>query len=156
MKHAVLFKGKQTMDKTEDSAEKEEVSDQEKSEDVVKRRPNYRVAGNPPTTEMVKEALIFLNEPKGSTVVAIRKFVIDQFGVKEGSAKHLMRNALTKLVKNNSVKRPKGDEEKSVLLGRYILGEKSVPKFTKRTAILAENENKKQKKPKKKKKRSIW
>jgi len=113
---------------TKEESEPSQSEDQdEKSDDKVKkkkRRPKTDVS-HPPTTEMIVEALMNLEERKGSSIIAVKKFIIAQHDVHESSLSSLLRKAFPKLLASETIMRPKGHEKASVMQGRYLLNPKT-------------------------------
>ncbi|XP_018006659.1 sperm-specific H1/protamine-like protein type 2 [Hyalella azteca] len=116
------------------TAKKAKASESEDEAGVKKQRKKARRSSealNPPTTEMVLQALMALDEKKGTTIKAIKDYILLQNDVRPEHISHLMRKALPKLLAKESIIRPKGEENKSVMLGRY----KIAPRKTDKTAV---------------------
>lgn len=112
-----------TTNSEEDQTDKE---DKKKKSDPAdkKRRKRKTEAHHPPTIDMVLDALMYLDNKKGVTIPAMKDYILTQNTVRPEHLKHLLRRALVTLMEKESIIRPKGEENKSVLLGRYKIAPK--------------------------------
>jgi len=96
---------------------------------------------HPKTMDMVVEAIENLSDRKGSSVQAIKSYIIQNFKtVRADMLKSMLRRALAGALASGAVTRPKGQAETQVMSGRYLLGktakkdeeEEVMPKESKR------------------------
>ena len=82
-------------------------------------------SNRPPTMQLVIEAIEAEKDPKGTSVLAIKKHIMANNQV--SSAKflnHMLRRALEAGLAEGKLSRPKGQTETSLLMGRYRLAAK--------------------------------
>ncbi|XP_042235537.1 sperm-specific H1/protamine-like protein type 2 isoform X2 [Homarus americanus] len=86
-----------------------------KKKKVVKRHPK--------TMDMIIEAIENLGERKGSSVQAIKAYILQNFKtVRTDMVKSMLRRALNLGLEQGVVSRPKGQADTQVMSGRYLLG----------------------------------
>merc|ERR1712168_498336 len=78
---------------------------------------------HPKTMDMVVEAIENLADRKGSSVQAIKSYILQNFKtVRPDMLKSMLRRALTSALASGAVTRPKGQAETQAMSGRYLLG----------------------------------
>ncbi|KAF2365115.1 Linker histone H1/H5 domain H15 [Trinorchestia longiramus] len=122
-----------------------------------KKQRRHNEANHPPTTEMVLEALMALDERKGTTIKAIKDYIMSENTVRPEHISHLMRKALPKLLAKEAIFRPKGEENKSLMMGRYkVAPRKAEPGVRERPASLRRLADPNATKKKKKKRKGFY
>jgi signal recognition particle GTPase len=138
-------------------AKESESSDESATKKRKKKQRRHNEAHHPPTTEMVLEALMALDEKKGTTIKAIKDYIMTENTVRPERISHLMRKALPKLLAKEAIIRPKGEENKSVMMGRYkVAPRKAETAVRERPASLRRLADPNADKKKKKKKRRYY
>ncbi|XP_042873447.1 sperm-specific H1/protamine-like protein type 2 [Penaeus japonicus] len=106
---------------------------------VKKKAPKKKQ--HPKTLDMVVEAIENLGDRKGSSVQAIKSYILQNFKtVRADMLKSMLRRALASGLESGAVTRPKGQAETQAMSGRYLLGkaakrdedEEVMPKESKR------------------------
>ncbi|XP_037094472.1 histone H1-like [Pollicipes pollicipes] len=116
-----------------------------KSKDGAKKKASK--PAHPPTLEMVKQAIKIESDPKGTSVMAIKKYIGAHYKVSPAMLNHMLRRAFDAGLAAGKLSRPKGQGESHLLAGRYRLASKE-KKST--AAAAAPAKPKKAKSPKKK------
>ncbi|KAK3867926.1 hypothetical protein Pcinc_026653 [Petrolisthes cinctipes] len=89
----------------------------------AKGKKKKRPRKHPKTIDMIVEAIDNMNERQGSSVQALKAYVLQNFKtVRPDMIKTMMRRALVQGLKNNVLARPKGQSETQLMSGRYLLG----------------------------------
>lgn len=70
-----------------------------------------KVSTGPKTTDMVVEAIAALNDRKGASVPAIKKYIVEKYAADPSMLKHRLKKALEKGIESGQIVRPKGAEE---------------------------------------------
>lgn len=92
------------------------------SDDADVKKKKY-VMTHPRTLDMVTEALDELQDPQGSSVQAIRSWIIANYKtVRPDMVKMMLKRALKQGLTSGAVCRPKGQAEATPLVGRYKVG----------------------------------
>ncbi|KAL7638357.1 UNVERIFIED_CONTAM: hypothetical protein RMT77_010927 [Armadillidium vulgare] len=112
-----------------DESESSEVTDEGETKTKKGKTKGGKKKSNkldhPKTIDMILEALENLEDKNGSSVQAIKAYIIDNYKVRDDMIKSMMKRALVTALKDNLVGRPKNQEQISqVLSGRYVLGAK--------------------------------
>jgi len=76
---------------------------------------------HPPTLEMVEKAIIAEKDRKGTSVLAIKKYITAHYKVTPSHLKHMLRRAFEAGLKSGKLIRPKGQTDSGLLSGRYRL-----------------------------------
>lgn len=76
---------------------------------------------HPPTSEMVQQAISVEQDPKGVSVMAIKKYITENYKVSPSMLKHMLRRAFEAGIADGSLTRPKGQADSPLLAGRYRL-----------------------------------
>ncbi|KAK4310421.1 hypothetical protein Pmani_018018 [Petrolisthes manimaculis] len=93
------------------------------NKDAAKGKKKKRPRKHPKTIDMIVEAIDNMNEHQGSSVQALKAYVLQNFKtVRPDMIKTMMRRALVHGLKNNVLARPKGQSETQLMSGRYLLG----------------------------------
>lgn len=89
----------------------------DKKKRVVKKKQH------PKTLDMVVEAIENLSDKKGSSVQAIKSYILQNFKtVRADMLKSMLRRALASGLASGALSRPKGQVETQSMNGRYLLG----------------------------------
>lgn len=88
---------------------------------------------HPPTLEMITKAIAHEKDPKGVSVMAIKKYILAQYKVQPVMLRHMLRRAFDAGLSAGKLTRPKGQAESHLLSGRYRLAGKE-PKAKKAAA----------------------
>ena len=88
---------------------------------------------HPPTLEMITKAISHEKDPKGVSVMAIKKYILAQYKVQPVMLRHMLRRAFDAGLAAGKLTRPKGQSDSSLLSGRYRLAGKE-PKAKKAAA----------------------
>jgi len=81
----------------------------------------------PPTLQLILKAISVESDPKGTSVSAIKKYILANYKVKSSTfLTHMLRRAFDNGLKEGKLVRPKGQTDNHVMVGRYKLssGEK--------------------------------
>lgn len=79
---------------------------------------------HPPTLEMITKAIAHEKDPKGVSVMAIKKYILAQYKVQPVMLRHMLRRAFDAGLAAGKLTRPKGQAESHLLSGRYRLAGK--------------------------------
>ncbi|XP_037073956.1 histone H1-like [Pollicipes pollicipes] len=79
---------------------------------------------HPPTLEMIAKAISAEKDPKGVSVMAIKKYILAQYKVQPVMLRHMLRRAFEAGLASGKLTRPKGQAEARLLSGRYRLASK--------------------------------
>ncbi|XP_043208445.1 histone H1-like [Amphibalanus amphitrite] len=104
---------------------------------------------HPPTLEMITKAIAHEKDPKGVSVMAIKKYILAQYKVQPVMLRHMLRRAFDAGLAAGKLTRPKGQGESHLLSGRYRLAGKE-PKAKKAEAAPKPKKAPKAKSPAKK------
>jgi len=89
----------------------------DKKKRVVKKKQH------PKTMDMVVEAIENLSDKKGSSVQAIKSYILQNFKtVRADMLKSMLRRALASGIDSGALSRPKGQVDTQSMNGRYLLG----------------------------------
>ncbi|XP_069938633.1 sperm-specific protein PHI-2B/PHI-3 isoform X2 [Cherax quadricarinatus] len=87
------------------------------------KKKKRTVKKHPKTMDMIIEAIENLGERKGSSVQAIKAYILQNFKtVRPDMIKSMLRRSLTAGLDQGTVARPKGQTDTQVMSGRYLLG----------------------------------
>ncbi|XP_045598585.2 sperm-specific H1/protamine-like protein type 2 [Procambarus clarkii] len=85
---------------------------------------------HPKTMDMIIEAIENLGERKGSSVQAIKAYILQNFKtVRPDMVKSMLRRALTLGLDQGTVARPKGQTDTQVMSGRYLMGKSAKKEY---------------------------
>ena len=79
---------------------------------------------HPPTLEMITKAIAHEKDPKGVSVMAIKKYILAQYKVQPVMLRHMLRRAFDAGLAAGKLTRPKGQSDSHLLSGRYRLAGK--------------------------------
>jgi len=99
----------------------------EKDDKDGKAKKKKKPRKHPKTIEMVVEAIDNMNEKQGSSVQAIKSYILQNFKtVRPDMVKTMLRRALAQGMKSNVLSRPKGQADTQPMSGRYLLGKSNL------------------------------
>ncbi|XP_063851306.1 sperm-specific protein PHI-2B-like [Scylla paramamosain] len=105
------------------SPAKKAKKEKEKGAEGATKKKRKPVKKHPKTMDMVVEAIDRLGEKRGSSVQAIKAYIVQNFKtVRMDMIKSMLRRSLTMGLQQGIVARPKAQADTQVMNGRYLLG----------------------------------
>merc|ERR1739840_90700 len=97
------------------------------------KKPAAAKSGNPTSSVMVKAAIEGLKERKGSSLVAIKKYIATNYKIDPSKHSHFIKKALTSGVEKKTIVQTKGTGASvSFKLARQKLQRSQLPRPTKK------------------------